>query len=144
MSTHSVAITGQTARGKYLVHVNARAVKLTNVLLVALCDLVLARIKSSEGRTRLASLEGDRNGRHVTIHRLRRAIDSELGAGAGEALIVPAGRGEYQLQVPREAVLIHEGTAELAPFHLPEQLVKDLLAAAADHGLLCKRSVSAM
>jgi hypothetical protein len=142
--TPAVAITGLISRGKYLVHLNARVVKLSNILFVALCDLVLARIKTSEGRTGLPSLDGDRNRSQVTIHRLRRAIDAEIGAGAGEAIIVPVGRGEYQLNVTREAILVHERIAELAPCHLSEKIVKDLLVAAADRGLLCKQVVSAM
>src|SRR5437762_419615 len=126
---HSLTLTGETGLGgKYLIRLDDAVVCLTNVQIVALCDLIVARLTTATGRSRLPSVGDDRGLLYVTVHRLRRAIDAVLGEGTGGNLIRSAARGEYFLALPAASVTVRPEVKELAPNHLDSQLVAALLA----------------
>lgn len=140
----TIVLSGRVEGGKYVVRIGDGDVLLTHALFQIFVDLVLARLTTNSGRTTLPSAGGDRNLRQVTLHRLRRAIDTRLGAGTGAALIHSATRGEFFLSVPVSVVAIEEDVVELAPHHLDDRLLEKLVTAAAKLGLLCKRCASEM
>jgi hypothetical protein len=122
-----ILFTCRTSEGKYAIPINGVDVLLTNGELQVLADLVLGTLKGLSGLSRLPSVGTDRNARHQAVYRLRRAIDAALGCGSGERLIIHGGASEYYLKIVRDAIVIDQSVADLAPAHLPLHLVNELL-----------------
>jgi hypothetical protein len=63
---------------------------------------------------------------------LRRDLDEFLGPGAGHQLVVHCAKSTYQLAILADAIVIVPNVKELAPYHLPQVIVDDLLKHAAE------------
>lgn len=88
-----ITFTGERRRSRYRVKVRRRTVDLTAGALTILIDMVLAGEDSELGFVQLPALD---------VFRLRRAIDSAVGPGAGKDLIETGGGEEYRLNIPRD------------------------------------------
>lgn len=89
----AITFTGERRHNHFRVQVRRQTVNLTASSLNILIDLVLAREDSETGFVQLPALD---------IFRLRRALDSALGPGAGKDLIETGGGEEYCLNIPRD------------------------------------------
>jgi len=87
-----ITFTGDRRHNRYRVNIRQHAVNLTAASLNVLIDLVLRRDDSPTGFVRLPA---------VDVFRLRKAVDSVLGHGAGKDLIETGGGEEYCLAIPR-------------------------------------------
>ncbi len=127
---NQIVLSGQVVSGRHLVQIDEVPIDLTSTELVALTDLVRARVGTEHGISSLPSLESKNNVIHTTIWRLRRALDRGLGLGAGDRLVRHVLRSRYLLAVERQAIVIDPSIAILVPAVLSERVLRDLLPSA--------------
>lgn len=96
----TLIFTGERHEGHYQVVVKSQNVMLPPACLQALLKLVLARAGPGTGFVRL---------KRLTVFRLRKALATAVGPGAGQSLIETGGTQEYRLTIAR-----HQLAAELA------------------------------
>jgi len=124
---HLIELSVRFKNGNYVVGIEGTDVEMPNARFEAFVHLVLARLTTESGITALRSICATKNRAHTTICRLRCDIDQYLGEGAGLRLIRHAARSFYYLDLPREQILICQSVADLAPHHISQAIVDDLM-----------------
>lgn len=120
----TLIITGkQQGRRRYLIKVQNRSVWLTATMFTALCQLIVARI-----RTRTGCIPVSR----MTIMRLRKTIDCGVKRkGLGKMIIHTGGSSEYCLGLPLAHVAVDPSFRQvLVPGLITEQERKAILSLA--------------
>ena len=124
-STSEVVLTGVRQHGKVEVWIRGEPVLLPRKLLRAFLDLVLARLATHSGCSRIPSVfeddpEATQDDTRKVIYRLRKKISASLGVrDAGLSLVIQAMAGEYYLSITSERIFVHPSF-----FELPSELAK--------------------
>ncbi len=122
-----LALAGELRDGRHVVRVGDVEIALTNAPFHCLAELARSRLATRTGLTRPPRDCLDKASLHQVIRRLRQALDGALGPGAGRALVVHGARSAYSLAVDPAAIAIDVSLAELAPYHVAQGLVEDLM-----------------
>lgn len=122
----SLIVTGSLRKGKYLVIIDGKDVHLTRREFLFLVDLVHSRMTRAAGYTS-PPRDFEKNSLHQTIRRLRLAIDTSLGWVTGDTLVSHGAGSQYYLNIPIDGITVEPSFADLAPHHLPQKVVDDLM-----------------
>ncbi len=115
----TVIITGDTdSSGRFIVLFNEFGVELPQYRFLALLVLIIARLCTLTGRAELTDFEGadvvfGKTSLHKVIQRLRDDLNSRLGAGFGDQLVLHNGRSRYSIAVDRDAIAVSPTFREL-------------------------------
>jgi hypothetical protein len=113
--------------GRHVVEIDGREVLLTLGEFELLLDLVQARRGTRSGLTAPPNDNHAKTLLHQKVRRLRLAIDAVLGRGQGKLLVTHAAHSRYFLAIPAVALVADPSLADLAPYHLPQNLVDQML-----------------
>jgi hypothetical protein len=113
-----ILLSGEVENARCRVMIGGKAVWLTTALLNALCILVVAQ---RENRP-MAKIS------RSTANRLRKEIDSFLGAGQGFALIHTAGKESYRLATPGDNIRIDKTFPMLSSAEISQAAKQAVLA----------------
>ena len=128
--------------GRYLVTINCVDIALAHREWEALLGLARARLFTESGFTDPPADVSERDNLHQAICHLRKALDESLGEGTGKRLILHGAKSSYALNMPRDAIIVEPSLAELAPHHISQKLVTELLNAMRAQASLRQRPAS--
>ena len=130
---HTLTITGDTdSSGRFIVLFNGQIVQLPQYRFLALLVLINARLCTLSGRAELIDFERDdvvygKTALHKVVQRLRDELNSRLGAGSGDQLVLHNGRSRYSIAVDRSAICVAPAFRELKR-EIPQPIFHNLEA----------------
>ena len=118
-SASALLLTGERRNRRFLVMIYGKPVWLSSTLFACLCELLLARERTTSGFVHMPPM---------TIYRLRKAINRALGIMSIDDLIQTGADQEYRLNLRIAEVTLDTSFVELRDKHLlAEQDVDHLL-----------------
>lgn len=129
----TLRVTAQLLRRRFVVEFDSYPVKLPCCRHSALLTLIKACQERTSGYASLKDFDVADKSELLfqTICRLRQDIDAACGKGVGMSLIETCGSCTYVLNIEPTQIEIDPNLIELAPVHLPLELVERLIDNAA-------------